>query len=129
MGRYFQLFVKKIPYDLLVRILNVFELEGLEDNKEFTKEELLKNNVVKRMYLEIIPDLILYYIDCKAQRYLNNLTIKKCLTILKQVLRLFNYSVAKKEIIINKKKYVKFSLQNLDFRKFNVSNDIHTLIL
>ena len=49
-------------------------------------------------------DIIRYYIPCKGRKYLVELTEKKCITILRQFLKIQNYTLMSKEKYINSKK-------------------------
>ena len=60
---------------------------------------------VKQMN-NIIDSLSLFYIPCKSKQYLTDLTEKKCITILRQLLKIHNYTLFSKEKFIKGKKYL-----------------------
>ncbi len=105
-----QLFKKNIPTDLLEKILNCFNLKSLDDAKIFTKYDLDLNETITKI-CEIKPELELYYIPCKAKIYLTNITTKKCITILRQILKLYNYYLESSEKYIAKKKKIAYQMR------------------
>ena len=108
-----QLFNKTIPKDLLEKILYCFNLKNLDDAKIFTKYDLVLNNTIDKLNL-LKTDLLVYYIPCKAYIYLNNITLKKSITILRQILRLYNYSLQSSEKYIEKKKKIAYQMMPND---------------
>jgi hypothetical protein len=59
---------------------------------------------------ELKPILEEYYLPCKARLYLDDMTEKKSITVLRQVLRLFKYHINSKERNINTKKIIFYSI-------------------
>ena len=53
---------------------------------------------------DMIPELQKYYIPCKSKKYLNQLNEKKCITILRQFLKIHNHTLNSKERYIKGKK-------------------------
>tara|TARA_Y100000310_G_C20247669_1_gene607597 strand:+ start:246 stop:635 length:390 start_codon:yes stop_codon:yes gene_type:complete len=104
-----QLFKKTIPQDLLEKVLSCFNLKNLDDAKIFTKYDLELNNTVNNLNA-LKTELFVYYIPCKAKVYLNDITPKKCITILRQILRLYNYSLHSSEKYIAKKKKIAYQM-------------------
>lgn len=85
-----QLF-KIIPDEkLLKEVLKAFGLDNLEDTRFFTKEHMKDINTVEK--IQNLEDLLKsYYLPCKSRKYILNITDKKCITILRQILKIFNY--------------------------------------
>lgn len=104
-----QLFIKKIDDDLLTKVLDCFNLRSLNDMHMFSRKELEQSNVVEKLNA-LVPDLQQYYLNCKSTIYLNNLTSKKTITILKQILRLYDYSLVSIEKNINSRKVIYYQL-------------------
>lgn len=104
-----QLFVKPIDMIMLESILYCFTLSSLNDKKMFSKTDLAEWRTVQK--LQAITDVLrTYYIPCKARLYLDNLTEKKAITVLKQVLRIHGYALASKEKNIKNKKMLYYQL-------------------
>ena len=85
-----QLF-KIIPDENIIQdILEAFGLTNLEDTRLFTKSHMIEINTVDKIN-ELKDKLNEYYLPCKAKKYLNNLDEKKCITILRQIVKLYHY--------------------------------------
>tara|TARA_Y100000590_G_scaffold424989_1_gene532498 strand:+ start:121 stop:510 length:390 start_codon:yes stop_codon:yes gene_type:complete len=104
-----QLFRKMVTLDDLHKILSCFNLQGLNDARIFTKYDLLLYKTIEKMKV-LLPMLHMYYLPCKAKLYLHNLTIRKCITILRQVIRLYEYNLESNERYISKKKCVAYRM-------------------
>jgi len=105
-----QLF-KRIPDDNeLIKILNCYNLKNLNDNNIFSFIDLNYHNTIDKLYsiLDILLDI---YLPCKYY-YINNLNNKKCITILRQICRLFNKKLYLNYIVDNKAKILSFSINN-----------------
>ena len=100
-----QLFAKIPPYDLFIKILKCFGLDNINDKRSFTRKHLTYINTVQKME-ELVPTLKLYYIPCKARTYLNDLNEKNIVTILRQILKHFNYNIVSKEKYLRGEKYI-----------------------
>lgn len=95
-----QLFKKKPQKELVEKVLNIFGLANFDDNKNFTKKDLENIDTLNNM-LSIRVLLEEYYLPCKRKVYLDDLTIKKCITILRQLVKLYDY------ILKSNEKYIK----------------------
>jgi len=117
----FQLFSEKPSLEFMNNMLTFFGSNGLDDKKEFCKEDLIELKTVDKME-NFIPDLIIYYLPCKSHIYLNNITPKRCITILSQFLKLFDYKLCRKERIVNRKKYIYYNVINNKFNSMHITN-------
>jgi hypothetical protein len=108
-----QLFVKPIDHDILINILECFDLKGLNDMHMFSKKELEQRKTTDRLNM-LKPQLSEYYLHCKAKVYLEDITVKKALTILKQVLRLYGHSLSSYEKNIQNKKITYYKMVSLE---------------
>lgn len=85
-----QLF-KIIPDENIIQdILEAFGLTNLEDTRLFTKSHMKEINTVDKIN-ELKEKLTEYYLPCKAKKYLNDIDEKKCITILRQIVKLYHY--------------------------------------
>jgi hypothetical protein len=99
-----QLF-KIIPDEKIIQaLLSSFQLKDLQDDRYFTKDDMVHNHTVQQI-IDLIPTLTKYYIRCKSRIYLSGLNEKKCITILRQFLKTHNYNLLAKEKTKNKVKY------------------------
>lgn len=109
----YQLFTKKPTTEILDRILIIYGLTGLDDTKIFSKKELDDKKVIKDM-VKLIPELEVYYLPCKRKKYLYDLNSKKLITILRQVIRCYNYFIFSKERYIQGCKYITYQIMPND---------------
>ncbi len=102
-----------------IKIINVlletFGLNNLTDERSFTKEYMKDINTVTKINT-LIPTLSEYYLPCKCKIYLNDITEKKAITILRQFIRNFNYKVISFEKSVKGKKIMiyRLMLENKD---------------
>ena len=98
-----QLF-KIIPEKKFVlELLKLYGIENLEDTRFFTKDDLNNLNTLENI-INITDDLNIYYLPCKSKIYLKNITLKRCIVILRQFIKILNYTLYSKEKFINGKK-------------------------
>lgn len=108
-----QLFIKKPDLDILIKILNCLGLEGLNDDSEFSKLDFIRlNSLIK--FQEIKDEVSLYYLPCKKTIYFNNVTNKTLITVTRQFLKIFNYTLESKEKYISGKKYIIYKLVTME---------------
>jgi hypothetical protein len=119
--KYFQLFSDKPNIEFLEILLECYGLHGLDEKKEFTKVDLVNLDTVNKI-IELIPELVLYYLPCKSLIYLNNITEKRTITILSQFLKLYDYKLSRKERIHQKKKSICYNVMNNKFANLHISN-------
>jgi hypothetical protein len=61
--------------------------------------------------------------------FLMDLTLQKCITILRQMLRIYNYNLNKKENVINKKKIIYYSIQKNKSKNILIENNTDKCII
>jgi hypothetical protein len=127
-----QLFTKKVDTEVLIKLLNCFGLNDLNDKRFFCKFDIVQLNSVQKLK-EMTDELEEYYLPCKAKIYLDetNMNEKRAITVLKQVLRLHGYHLISKEKNVNNRKIIFYQLQNEKDRtqshhmkKYDVTNII-----
>lgn len=104
-----QLFTQLVEQPLLDRLLSCYNLRGLADRRQFCKADLTKAGTVSQFQL-LTDELRGYYLPCKARVYLDDLDERKCITVLRQILRLHCYSLFSKERNVNNKKVMYYQL-------------------
>lgn len=100
-----QLFKEYPTTELVKQVLNAFGLRGLDDNTPFSRADLQRRETVINL-TKLKPYLEKYYIPCKARTYLNNLTEKNVITILRQILKHLGYTVFSKEKYMRGNKFI-----------------------
>ena len=124
----FQLFQQVPNEEFMVKLLNCFGIIDFNDKKEFTKSNLEDLNIISKIE-DLIPELVIYYLPCKYEMFLKDFTINKCITILRQLLRLYNYKLKKREHVQNKKKSIYYHISKIDDNNIRIENSIHKCVL
>jgi hypothetical protein len=117
--KYFQLFGILPDEEFINQLLQCYGLRDLSDSHEFNKGDLVELNTVNKL-IELIPELVIYYLPCKAKIYLNDINEKRAITILSQFIKLFDYRLVREERIINKKKIIFYSTQKFEDSKLHI---------
>ncbi len=108
-----QLF-KKIPdNDLILEILETFGISNLEDTKTFSRNDIIHNNTINKIE-NIKHKLEECYLPCKSRLYLNQLTEKNIITILRQVVKTKGYTLNSKEKYIKGLKYIVYNIKKIE---------------
>ena len=118
-----QLFKKKPSKEFIEEILNLYGIDDLNDSKQFTRKDLEKLDLCNKIskYNDSLKE---YYLPCKFKIYLNNMTIRKSVTLLRQLLRLYDYNVKSNEKYIKGEKIIVYQVlpQNCQKKKINNNN-------
>lgn len=120
--KYLQLFCEVPSEVFLLQLLKIYGIHGLNDTHEFSKGDLIELNTVSKVE-DMIPELIMYYLPCKAKIYLNEINEKRAITILSQFLKLFKYRLLRGEKIVNKKKIIFYRIQKYEDSKCKILRD------
>tara|TARA_Y100000389_G_scaffold199218_1_gene237183 strand:- start:163 stop:546 length:384 start_codon:yes stop_codon:yes gene_type:complete len=113
-----QLFKNSPDIKITKKILSFFGIKDMNDNHSFNRENLIELHTVEKIN-GIIDEIYDYYIPCKAKKYLVDLNEKKCITILRQFLKIHCYTLNSKE------KYVK-GVKHLFYQVISTPIDIET---
>ena len=112
----FQLF-KQIPTkEYVTKIMNMFGIKDYDENIYYTREQFSKNNIIENLNIEE-DELLKYYFDCKAKIYLNLDSVKKCITVLRQLLKIYDYKLQSKEKYLNKRKILVYHIKSISTDK------------
>lgn len=106
-----QLFTRIVDREVAERLVKCLGLEGMDDSRSFTRYDLERVGAVTKVYA-MVDELIKFYLPCKAKVYLTQLTEKKVITVVKQVIRLHNYSITAKEKNNGNKKIIVYRIMN-----------------
>ncbi len=114
-----QLF-KNIPSKEFVEdVLKLFIPNGFQDSYyQFSRKMITEKNIIEKLNL-LLPQLKNYYMNCKHKKYLENLDPKKCVTILRQLLRLYDYRVVSMEKYHNGQKFLLYKIEKIEIEKDN----------
>lgn len=108
-----QLFSKEPPpLDLVKKIVYILINKELNDNiyYEFSKKKLVIKKIIEKLeeYIVLLKE---YYLKCKHKKYLEKLNEKKIITIFRQILRPYDYSITSYEKYDNGEKYLLYVLE------------------
>jgi uncharacterized protein involved in tolerance to divalent cations len=106
-----QLFIQKPPFAIAVKLLKALGFTNIKDTREITIDSMTKHNTITKI-TELIPLLQKYYLPCKAKTFLLNLSLKKCITIARQISRLHNYEIPSIEKSVSNKKVMFYRIIN-----------------
>ena len=107
-----QLFISKPPISLLQKLIKGFGYKKLNDKIEFCYLDMNRLNTLL-LFHELELELSKYYLPCKKKIYFNdikNITNKEAITILKQLLKIYDYYLNSREKYI---KGIKYSLYKI----------------
>lgn len=121
-----QLFKEYPTIELVRKVLNAFGLKDLNDNTTFSRMDLKKRNTLGNI-AKLKPCLEKCYIPCKARTYLNNLTEKNVVTILRQTLRHFGYNVFSKEKYTRGNKFIIYHIDKTPSNRRSSMLDLQKL--
>jgi len=117
-----QLFKKKPSKDVIEEILKLYGIENLEDSKQFTRKDLENLDLCNNLN-EISEKFNEYYLPCKFKIYLDDITIKKSITLLRQLLKLYDYNVKSNEKYIKGEKIIVYQILPKNSQKKQINNN------
>ena len=105
-----QLFRIKPDINIVNDVCKLFGLNNIYDTTPFTKEDLLRLDTINKLNnFELLKQ---YYIPCKYRKYFDNVNINRCITILRQLLKLYNLKLFRTEKFINSKKLLVYNISD-----------------
>ena len=113
----YQLFSKKPSEEIVSKVLSICGLENFQDTKFFCKKTLDDIGAVEKIN-NILEEIEIFYLPCKKQKYLRELNSKKVITILRQVIRPYNFFLYSKERYIKGEKYITYQIMPNDKKLF-----------
>lgn len=113
----YQLFTKNPSEEIMEKILECFDISSLDDTIIFTRKDLLEKNTLNKI-VQIRNEIEVYYLPCKAKKYLYDLNEKKLITILRQFVRIFGYFIFSKEKYIQGEKFITYQIMPLNKKNF-----------
>lgn len=105
-----QLLKEQPTKEFLNQFVKIYGLVDINDAKKFSRNTLLRLNTLDKI-TDFMPDLLKYYLPCKVEQYLTDLTEKKAITILRQLVREQGYKVISQEKYVDSKKILLYSLE------------------
>lgn len=106
-----QLFKNKPPIDLINKLLNSFNIDGVTCDRIFSVKIMEHNNAIIKSK-PLLKEIEGYYLPCKQKVYFNKLTNKKLITIIKQLLRIHQYKLISIERYSNGSKFIVYQIKS-----------------
>ena len=116
-----QLFKKKPSKEFIEEILKLYGINDFDDSKQFTRKDLEKLNLCDKLK-EVANKFREYYLPCKLKNYLGNISIKKSITLLRQLLKLYFYNVKSNEKYIKGEKIIVYQILPKNSQKKQIHN-------
>ena len=126
-----QLFISKPSFELLNTIIKHFGLKSINDTKQFSYLDMNKHNTLTN-FNTIESELNKYYLPCKKKKYFNDITTltnKQAITILRQLLKVYNYDLFSKEKFIKGTKYSVYKIISKNDKIFNKNKKKKEIII
>ena len=107
-----QIFREIVPKELILLLLSKLNIDSFEDNKQISYKLIDDNIDDIKIILGEIKD---YYLPCKSKIYFSEIDInsKKIITIIRHLLKLYDYTLYSKEKYSkeDKNKYIEFTIR------------------
>jgi hypothetical protein len=116
-----QLFIEKPSLEILNKYVKAFGLNNIDDSTEFTILDMNKNNTLIQLQ-SIQTDIGDLYIPCKRKLYVEELTNKNAITVLRQLLKIYDRDLYSKEKFIKGTKYLVYKIISKQEKDFNKRN-------
>lgn len=120
-----QLFRSTPPRSLCLEVIQCFGLTGFEDSRNFSRKDLINFNSIEKLN-KLKSRLFDYYLPCKARTYLSDLNTKSVITLLRQLVRLYGFSISSREKYIKGDKFIIYQLipsERTDYNPIRIDND------
>lgn len=123
-----QLFKKKPSIEIVEKIVQSFGLKDLNDDSFFSKKDLEQNNLLEKIR-DQVKVLGEYYLPCKSKIYLENITYKRSITILRQCIKLYDYIIKSKEQYLKSEKLIIYQIIPINNKPITKKNNITKCII
>ena len=104
-----QLFKTTPDRAFTIELLNFYGIDDFTDTHFFTKNDLDKLDIINKLN-NIKNKLEEYYIPCKSKTYLQDITLKRSIVILRHFLKCHNYNIHSKEKFVNGVKHTTYRI-------------------
>ncbi len=110
-----QLFNEKPSLEFVTKFVKCFGLTDLQDDKYFTLLDIQHHNTLTQIH-SLLKELYDLYLPCKYQ-YITNINAKSSITILRQLLKVYDYDVFSHEKFIKGVKYLEYKVISKNEKK------------
>lgn len=116
-----QLFIKQPPRELILTCLGTLGFADLTDASFISKETMNHARATEAIKTHI-NTLKEYYGPSKAKIYLHNLDLKKCITIVRQLIKTIGYDLLSKEKMTSGRKVLYYRVITIEAKKRKKKN-------
>ena len=104
-----QIYSSQPSDELFKNLIEVFGIKELNLDQTFSRSDLKNRNTLVKLS-NLIPYLKKCYLPCKARTYLNDLTYKNIITILRHALKTRGFTVLSREKYYKGEKYIHYRI-------------------
>ena len=122
-----QLFRKVPNKELIIEMLNIIGLNDLDDRKKFTKKDLDNTEIIDK-FNKLKDRFEEYYLPCKLKIYFKDINCKRIITIIRQCLKLYNYSIKSQEKYMKGDKLILYNIEPDNIIKTNLNKTTCTIV-
>jgi hypothetical protein len=107
-----QLFKKKPSQVIIVDFLNLLNILSFDDARYFSKKDIENSMIISelqkksKMFEE-------FYLPCKFKIYFTDIDVSKVITILRQCLKVYNYTIKSTEKMVKNSKVVIYNIEEI----------------
>ena len=117
-----QLFRVKPDIPFINEFIQFYGLSDITDTNLFEKQNLIEFKTVENIN-KVMKKLYEYDLPCKSKVFLSSIDEKKCITILRQLLKIHNYNVTTKEKCIKGEKFNFYQIIPYSNKKINTKKE------
>jgi hypothetical protein len=108
-----QLFLIKPDIEIMQKLVRAFGLKDINDREtEFNILTMNTHNTIN-IITTLEPILATFYLPCKKEKYIGDWTPKRCITVLRQFLKIYELRLIYREKLINGKKYNVYKVDSI----------------
>jgi hypothetical protein len=105
-----QLFVDKPPESLIITCITLLGWSSLTDNRILIRKDLDSQQIGIK-FATVLNNVKDYYLPCKQEKYLGNMSTKSVITIVRQLLKTIGYNIRGIERVMDNKKEMIYKLE------------------
>lgn len=108
-----QLFLIKPDIEIMQKLVKAFGLKDMTDREtEFNILTMDAHNTIPTI-ITLEPILATFYLPCKREKYIGEWTAKRCITVLRQFLKIYELRLIYREKLINGKKHNVYKVDSI----------------
>ena len=107
-----QLFKKKPSQVMIIEFLNLLNILSFDDARYFSKKDIENSTIISEFHKKskMFEE---FYLPCKFKIYFTDIDVSKVITILRQCLKLYNYTIKSTEKMVKNSKVVIYNIEEI----------------